>query len=50
VCVCVCVCVCVNDQQDAHFFSLIYFNLTILHMFWTNNCSPSGDYVCTCSI
>jgi len=31
--VCVCVCVCVCDQQDSHFFSLIYFDLTILYMF-----------------
>jgi len=42
--------VCANDQQDAHFFSLIYFDLIIYYMFWTNNCSSSGGYVCTCSI
>ena len=28
-----------NDQLDAQFLSLIYFNSTILYMFWTNNCS-----------
>ena len=27
---------CENDQIDAHFFSLIYFNYTFLYMFRTN--------------
>jgi len=36
-----------KDQQDAHLFSLIYSNKTILYMFRTNNCSPSGGYFCT---
>ena len=36
-----------TDQQDAHLFSLIYSNWTILYMFRTNYCSSSGGYFCT---
>jgi hypothetical protein len=42
--------VCENGQQEAHFFSLIYFNWTILYMFGRNNCSSPGGYFCTWSI
>ena len=36
-----------NDQQDAHYFSLIYPNQTIPYMFRTNNCSSSEGYFST---
>jgi len=31
-----------QDQQDAHFSLIIYFNESIIDMFGTNNCSLSG--------
>ena len=37
-----------KDQQDAHFYLTIYFNLIILDMFRTNNYSSSG--VCKTSV
>ena len=39
-----------NSQRDAHLFSLIYSNKTILYMFRTNNCSSSGGQFCTRSV
>ena len=31
-----------KDQQDAHYYLIIYFTSIILDMFRTSNCSTSG--------
>jgi hypothetical protein len=34
-----------NDQQDAHFFLIIFFTPIILDMFRTSDCSSSGVFL-----
>ena len=40
---------CDKDQQDVHFFLIIYFDYINLNMFGTNNFSSSGGLLVHCA-